>query len=619
MSLQVCPNCRVVVRRGDRCVNCSLEFKNGSSTGLSASSGDEGLLFADPRMNLEIRRRSAGYLSIASPGDKVDVLALVKDPDDSSNLQGIQVRTRIRLADNKGWIITGSVKFKQLRNLRRNDNLKSLKVESRLRPSLEKILSESGAGSPRAGGQVSGNSQTGTGVLVGFVDFGMDFMHRNFRHDDGTTRIIALWDQTGAANRKSPFGYGRLYRKNEIDQAIKTSGDDVNTAYNKLGYEPTPDTSYQIGAHGTYVADVAAGNGKGSGCPGLAPEAEIIFVESASCSGAKSIGNSFSGSARLADAVRFIFDEADSQNKPCVVNISLGTNAGAHDGTSLVEMALDSLVKEKPGRAVVIAAGNNGQKGLQASGKVTKCGKVELQWEMKVGDPTLNEMEIWYESEECLEVEIVAPDGYSHGRTPGGKFNFYDEGRGRWIWVANRKKDPLNGKNQIYIQFPPGLPGTWKIVLHGNKAGDVDFNSWIERDEVGQSRFVSGIVGYKVDKGCTLSSIACGELSIVVGMSDGEQSSNGPTVDGRVKPEMISPGATVLAAHSRTLVRRHRISGTSVSAPAVTGVIALMLSKRSGEGSLPTIEELRTALIERGIKQQPGGVRLSVAGALKRI
>ncbi len=104
--------------------------------------------------------------------------------------------------------------------------------------------------------------------------------------------------------------------------------------YSALGYGPPPDNAFQQGTHGTHVMDIAAGNGHGSGVPGVAPNADIIFVEVAAndipFSGPNAVGKSFGDSVQLLEAVKFIFEQAG--DRACVINASLGTNGGPHDG-----------------------------------------------------------------------------------------------------------------------------------------------------------------------------------------------------------------------------------------------------------------------------------------------
>jgi len=184
--------------------------------------------------------------------------------------------------------------------------------------------------------------------------------------------------------------------------------------------------------------------------------------------------------------------------------------------------------------------------------------------------------------------------------------------------VVNRLGDPNNGDNTITVFFERGVrDGVWTLRLSGRRADSGEFHSWIERNEQGQSRFVGSPNGsYAISNRHTLSSIACGRESIVVGAYDAyeddlplyELSSSGPTTDDRdelyAQPTLCAPGATVLAAQSGTEVLRHRESGTSLSAAAVTGTVALMLAEaRACEIDLPSCD-IRKVLIDT---VRPGG------------
>lgn len=128
--------------------------------------------------------------------------------------------------------------------------------------------------------------------------------------------------------------------------------------------------------------DIAAGNGQGTGVPGVAPEADIIFVDldgsDIPWEGQDVVGTNFGDSVQLLEAMNFIFQGAG--NKPCVINASLGTNGGPHDGSSLVEQGIDRLVKQKPNRAVVIAASNSYADNIHAAGSIAAAATYDLSW-----------------------------------------------------------------------------------------------------------------------------------------------------------------------------------------------------------------------------------------------
>ncbi|HEY3566335.1 MAG TPA: S8 family serine peptidase [Thermoanaerobaculia bacterium] len=254
----------------------------------------------------------------------------------------------------------------------------------------------------------------GSGVLIGIVDVGCDFRHKNFRYPSGATRIRYLWDQTVTPDeskntgpsltkelRSLGFEYGREFTADQINQALNAG---ENAAYEKLGYTPT------AGAHGTHVMDIAAGNGREpalfggkegpspavSSHPGVAPNAQIVFVQLLTLEGGE-LGNS----RHLLEAVDYIFQKADELKLPAVVNLSLSTTGGPHDGSTLVEQGFKALVEAKAGRAIVTSAGNAYQKRAHFSWKLSEGEDgVTILWytDPRHVDPetTRNEVEIWY-------------------------------------------------------------------------------------------------------------------------------------------------------------------------------------------------------------------------------
>ncbi|MFZ9027580.1 MAG: S8 family peptidase [Crocinitomicaceae bacterium] len=176
---------------------------------------------------------------------------------------------------------------------------------------------------------------TGKGVLVGVVDEGLDFNHPDFQDSLGNTRVLRYWDQSmpSSPNSPQPYGYGFVWDSTMINNGFCTSMDS--------------------GGHGTTVAGQAVGNGNANGTNhGMAPDADIIIVETDF-----GLGN---WTLTVADACDYIFKVADSMGRPAVVNLSLGTYLGSHDGNDPAASYMESLVSEKGGRIIVCAAGNSG-------------------------------------------------------------------------------------------------------------------------------------------------------------------------------------------------------------------------------------------------------------------
>jgi len=179
---------------------------------------------------------------------------------------------------------------------------------------------------------------TGKGVIIGIVDQGLDFTHPDFKNDDGTTRFLRYWDHTlSSGGPASPYGYGIVWNEEQIN-----NGTCISTE-NGTG-------------HGTTVAGMACGNANANGQNrGMAPEANLIIVESNF-----SLPN---WTMTIADACDYIFKVADTLGMPAVVNLSLGSYLGSHDGDDPASEYMESLLDEKPGRIIVCAAGNSGAKG----------------------------------------------------------------------------------------------------------------------------------------------------------------------------------------------------------------------------------------------------------------
>lgn len=176
----------------------------------------------------------------------------------------------------------------------------------------------------------------GKGTVMGIIDTGIEINHPDFKNTNGTTRIVKIWDHTKTYDGINPYGYGHIWDSTEINSGLCTHDD-----------QP------QYYGHGSIVTGIAAGNGNAVGkFSGVAPEADIVVVALDF--------NSPNWEMNVADAARFIFETADTLQKPCVINASVGTYSGSHDGSDPAALVIDSILKAKNGRAFVCAAGNAG-------------------------------------------------------------------------------------------------------------------------------------------------------------------------------------------------------------------------------------------------------------------
>jgi N-acetylmuramoyl-L-alanine amidase/outer membrane protein OmpA-like peptidoglycan-associated protein/GH25 family lysozyme M1 (1,4-beta-N-acetylmuramidase)/subtilisin family serine protease len=423
---------------------------------------------------------------------------------------------------------------------------------------------------------------TGKGVIIGVVDWGFDFFHRDFLNKDGTTRILALWDQRGSKlpNSPQPFGYGVVHDSAAINRALKEKD-----PYAALGYHPA-DADTGIGCHGTHVLSIAAGSG-GDGRPaGIAPEADIIVVHNAPWDEVDT--GRLGDSVTLLEGIDFIARTAG--DRPWVINLSMGRHGEQHDGSTLIEQGLDAAIRSAPGRAICLSAGNYFDKRIHASGQLRPTQERKIAWEILEGKPTYNQLEFWYSWQDKFEVEVRSPDGSITARAKVGDRAKFMLGGKEVGNVYHRAQEPNNLDNHITIYLYKEAPaGEWEVTIIGTDVIDGHYHAWVERD-VSCPKCQSRLRAADADPKSTTGTICNGKRTLAVGaysahdpeMRLGHFSSVGPTRDGRLKPDLCAPGVSVLAARSAPREKHDpvqlltRMSGTSMAAPHVTGTVALM-------------------------------------------
>jgi len=510
----------------------------------------------------------------------VDVLVEIREETGRNDLQKV-----MQVHAHSGGFISGRIQMERLPEL--NKFARRLQAARPIRlavyNSIHSIQADRQTLVHHA--QILGTNQVpnGSGVIIGIIDIGCDFRHPNFRRPNGETRLLSIWDQRGGQAQAAPVPYGREFSAQAINQALAS-----NTPYATLGYQP------KDGDHGTHVMDIAAGSS--ARYPGVAPGADLIFVHLGLPSPIEVEEGTLGSSKCLYDAVKYIFDKADAENKPAVVNISLATNGGAHDGTSLVETMFDDLLNTRDGRAIVIAAGNSFADEIHTMGTVTSLKPVEIEWfiqsHAKVTWEQRQEMEIWYESAEDFEVEIFAPNGDLVGSCPMGATRYAQKvDAAEPILLIKHHFDPEANEKHINVfiddRYPKLLLGGYRFRLSYLSEQNLEggqFHAWIERNDTYPSNFTP----QSSQSAFTINSIGNASLPIVVGAYNSrtngdpiaEFSSAGPSrnQNATLKPDVSAPGVNIFAARALHSGLDDGIvkSGTSMAAPHVTGLIALL-------------------------------------------
>lgn len=420
----------------------------------------------------------------------------------------------------------------------------------------------------------------GRGALIGVIDSGFDLTHPCFRDADlAATRILCAWDQVNLRNDggapPAPFDYGVEYTRGRIDRMAAAKQIVII------------ENDERQGLHGTYVAGIAAGNGANELIfKGVAPEAELILV-------AYRNDVPIGGSAYVLDAICYIVKRARDSSRPVVINLSQGDGLGAHDGTSLLERAIDYLITHE--RVLVVnSAGNEGEGGHHARGRVEEGSTLAVPFMFNGRPPEDDIIDLWYGHGDSFGAALATPSGeVSQFVSPGESAELlFDSGAKARIY--SDATYPGNDDNRIGLIIEQGglqWEGTWQLLLRGDSVLGGDFDAWADRPGdvtpilfeqptptgtvtlPGTARHIITVGGF-VSRVIELTPGGAVKGELAVG------SSRGPTRDARVKPDLTAPGHLVMSPRMRQASGiKHSydpLRGTSMAAPHVAGVAALL-------------------------------------------
>ena len=458
--------------------------------------------------------------------------------------------------------------------------------------------------------QAGANGLTGEGILVGVVDSGVDYFHPDFRNEDGSSRILRLWDQS--LDGKPPRGYvtGTEYAKEEIDKALAL-GETEGRRLVALHIEEAPVArplipSRDFSGHGTAVLGIAAGNGRASGGVnrGVAYKSDLLVVKMGNAR-----ENSFPRTTELMEGIDYLIRQAVKMGRPIAINISFGNNYGSHQGDSLLETYLSNAANV--GRSVIcVGSGNNGNDRIHTAGQLRQ-GQTETV-EMSIGtyETTLN-LQLWKAYADEIEISIETPSG-ERLPTLSEKIGTQRYRAGETdLLIYYGKPGPFQVTQEIYFDFIPVetylTSGIWKIHLHGRRIREGNYNLWLPGGNV-----LNPVTGfYRPIATETLTIPSTAAKVITVGAYDSrlnayaDFSGRGGSNLSFPKPDLVAPGVNITAPTPGGAYTT--VTGTSFSTPFVTGSAALLMEWGIIQRNDPFLwGEKVKAYLRRGAQPLPG-------------
>ncbi len=446
---------------------------------------------------------------------------------------------------------------------------------------------------------------TGKGVLIGIIDSGIDYMHPAFRNEDGSTRIAYLWDQSAdreqsAGRIPAGYGFGAQYTMQDINRSLEIGEEGGGDS------QHVPVTDRGSG-HGTAVAGIAAGNGRGSvgnQYRGVATESELIVVKLGRNS------EDFAGTTEVMEGLNYVLQKAIELQRPVALNLSFGNNNGAHDGQSLFENYIADLNGVWK-NVIVVASGNEGNARHHARVMLERQNE-SLSFAVGPRESSLT-LQIWknYVDEFSIRLESPSGDEISVVRELGTAATYMIENS--QVLVYYGVPSPYTVSQEIYIEWQPEEgrsfidEGIWTVSFQPEKIVDGKIDLWLPTVEaVGLS---TGFLTSDPETTLTIPSTARNVITVGAYQSDNDSvasfSGRGNTTDRRRMPTLVAPGVDVTTAFPGGGYSPR--TGTSMAAPFVTGSAALMMEWGIVQGNDPYLygEKIKAYLM-KGARPLPG-------------
>lgn len=444
----------------------------------------------------------------------------------------------------------------------------------------------------------------GSGVLLGFVDTGIEYTNPIFKNADNTTRIVSAWDQTVENMEASPdiFYFGKEYTRDQINLALQNN--------NPLSVVPLTDEN----GHGTMLAGLAGGTAdEKNDFVGVVPQAEFVIVKLKT---SKKYFREYYGipenavcytESDIMFGLQYLYNTAIKLQKPMAICFGLGTNLGSHSSYGMLNDML-SQIANTAGYAVVIGAGNEGNSGHHYYGEIDKLTGYNTV-ELKIGEQDKNfSMELWGNVPGSYSVDITSPSGEYIPRIPARlgehrEIDFLFEAT--TLEVTYTIVDVVSGDQSIFFRFRNAAPGIWKFNVYAGAISS-GFHIWLPmRNFISKETVFLNPNPYTTitNPGNTVYPFTVTAYNHYT-KNIFIEASRGFTQTNYIEPEATAPGVDVYSPQPGNTYGKQ--SGTSIAAALTTGISAMMLEWgiiRENDRGMNTIR-MKKYLI-RGVTRNP--------------
>ena len=490
-------------------------------------------------------------------------------------------------------------------------------------------------------GKLNNTPYKGKNVLVAIFDTGIDWDHPDFRDpaDQTKSRILRIWDQTinAVAGETPPAGftYGVEYTQTHINDEL--DGTPSNFVRER-----------DIDGHGTHVAGTAAGNGSALASKkytGVAPEADLIIIKG---------GNGSFSSDHIIDALSYLQALSATMGKPVVLNMSLGSLLSSHDGLDEEEVAIDAFTASGPGRAVVVSAGNDNGNNLHNRLSISGNSSASATFTVPTGTSGTEVFSyvLYTNDSSNISATVTAPNG--NGSLTVNE-NLNDTAyvlNNDFILAMFNVVDFSNNNRVVYITVTrngsstSSPDGVWSLTLANNTPQALTADGWLKRNtSFPSTALAGGNNDYLVSTpGNAASAITVtsfvSKLSAytaaggVVRYSSERQdsissfSSRGPRRDGLLKPDIAASGQGVISSLSSDASAAtlgvvtntglyQLLQGTSMSAPVITGSVALLFQANPSATAAQVKGLLTSTATKDALTELPGATPNTTWGSGK--